>query len=304
KPEIYKAFEKELTSVAGVEEIDIQWGLHGHAPAAAPLKPKSNIKHIVLIASGKGGVGKSTIAANIAVSIARKGYQTGLMDADIYGPSIPTIMGITDTANVGDNQIKPHEAHGVKVISIGFFVPEEQAVIWRGPMLHGALTQFINDVSWGDLDYLIVDLPPGTGDIQLTLSQIAPIAGCVIVTTPQVVSLKDVAKAFGMCNNPQIKTPVLGIVENMTGDIFGRGGGKAFAEAHDTELLGTIPLDARVVNCSDSGIPVVVQHPGSDVAGSYNELAEKVINYARDNVAQGKASTPVKMTQSDGCGGH
>jgi ATP-binding protein involved in chromosome partitioning len=229
------------------------------------------VKHVVAVASGKGGVGKSTVAANLALALHMQGNRVGLMDADIYGPSVPIMMGL---AQVDPRTTPfPMERYGLKLMSMGFIVNPNQAVIWRGPMVHKAVTQFLTDIDWGQLEYLVIDLPPGTGDAQLTLTQTAPLSGAVIVTTPQEVALIDARKGLEMFR--QVKVPVLGIVENMssfTGEdgksvyIFGHGGGRKLALDAQVPFLGEVPIDPRVAECGDNGDPIVHKYPDSAVA--------------------------------------
>ncbi len=230
------------------------------------------VKNTIAVASGKGGVGKSTVAVNLAVALARDGAQVGLIDADVYGPSTPLMMGIHERPKVQNQKLIPLEAHGVKVMSIGFLVDEDQAMIWRGPMASGAIKQFMTDVLWGELDYLIFDLPPGTGDIQLTLVQTIPLTGAVIVTTPQDIALADARKGLRMFE--RVNVPVFGIVENMSyficpgcghrEEIFSYGGGRVSAEQMNTKFLGEIPLYTRIREGGDSGQPIVVLEPESE----------------------------------------
>ncbi|HEY4655292.1 MAG TPA: Mrp/NBP35 family ATP-binding protein [Cyclobacteriaceae bacterium] len=254
----------------------------------APLLPR--VKNIVPIASGKGGVGKSTITTNLAVALAQAGAKVGLIDADIFGPSIPTMFNCEfeqpGVKNVnGKNIIVPIEQYGVKLISIGFLTPQDSAVIWRGPMASSALKQFFGDADWGELDYLLIDLPPGTSDIHLTLVQTVPVTGAVIVTTPQKVALADATKAVAMFRQPQINVPILGIVENMAWFtpeelpdnkyyIFGRDGGKNLSDKYGVPLLGQIPLVQSVRESGDSGLPAVLKEGPSKVA--FTALAESV----------------------------
>jgi len=246
--------------------------------------PIKGVKNTIAVASGKGGVGKSTVAANLAVTLARAGASVGLLDADVYGPSMPLMMGQASKPLVRDGKIVPLEAHGVKVMSIGFLLDPEKALIWRGPLVAQLITQFLNDVVWGELDYLVIDLPPGTGDVQLTLVQKIPISGAVIVTTPQAVALADAVKGLKMFQ--EVKTTVLGIVENMSGfrcpccgtvtDIFGAGGGQRTAEQYEVPLLGKIPIEPEVREGGDAGQPVVVGYPASATAEAFRHLAERV----------------------------
>ncbi|GAA4387167.1 Mrp/NBP35 family ATP-binding protein [Hymenobacter koreensis] len=250
------------------------------------------VKNIIAIASGKGGVGKSTVTANLAVALARTGAKVGLVDADISGPSMPTMFNVEDSrphvfqAEDGRNLIEPIEQYGIKIMSIGFLAPAESAIVWRGPMASSALKQFITEVDWGELDYLLLDLPPGTSDIHLTLVQTVPVTGAVIVTTPQKVALADAQKGLQMFRQPQINVPVLGVVENMAWFtpaelpenkyfIFGEGGGRALAEKHDVPLLGQIPLVQSIRENGDEGIPAIM-HPGTPAAELFGQLAEEV----------------------------
>ena len=241
-----------------------------------------NIRNIIAVASGKGGVGKSTVAANLAIAMAQAGKKVGLLDADIYGPSVPTMMGITGTVDQATTPL-PLEKHGLKLMSMGFIVPPTQAVIWRGPMIHRALTQFLTDLDWGELDYMIIDLPPGTGDAQLTLTQTVPLNGAVIVTTPQEVSLIDARKGIEMFR--QVRVPIFGIIENMSyfmGEdgkeysIFGTGGGEKLAKEYQVPFLGALPMDPKVAESGDAGLPIVAKHPESGVSLAYKSLATNI----------------------------
>src|SRR5712691_12051962 len=233
------------------------------------------VKHLVAVTSGKGGVGKSTVATNLALALHMLGRRVGLLDADIYGPSIPIMMGIKEIFDPNTTQW-PLERYGLKLMSMGFWVKPETAMIWRGPMIHKYLTVFLTQIPWGELDYLVIDLPPGTGDAQLTLTQTAPLSGAVIVTTPQDVSLIDARKGLEMFK--QVRVPVLGIVENMSYfqaddgkryEIFGSGGGKKLAESARVAFLGQLPIDPRVAECGDQGEPVVTKYADSAVAQAY-----------------------------------
>jgi ATP-binding protein involved in chromosome partitioning len=232
------------------------------------------IKNVIAVASGKGGVGKSTVSTNLAVSLTLEGAKVGVLDADIYGPNIPIMFGVTGKPRVEGNKMVPFTAHGVEVISMGFLVPDGKALVWRGPMLHKAIQQLFTDVKWSELDYLIVDLPPGTGDAQLSLAQNVPLTGGIIVTMPQAVSVADAwrgAEAF-----QQLEVPILGVVENMSGDIFGQGGGESAAKLIGTEFLGSIELDPRVRVGGDDGTPVVLSAPESSTAQAFRRLARKI----------------------------
>jgi ATP-binding protein involved in chromosome partitioning len=258
-----------------------------------------HIHHVLAVASGKGGVGKSTVAANLALALQRAGGRVGLMDADIYGPSVPIMMGVQGVIDQQTTPL-PLERHGLKLMSMGFLVPPAQAVIWRGPMVHRAVSQFLTDINWGPLDYLVIDLPPGTGDAQLTLTQTAPLSGAVIVTTPQDVSLIDARKGLEMFR--QVRVPVLGIIENMSYfvgedgkryEIFRHGGGRKLADEAGVPFLGEIPIDPRVAECGDQGMPIVQRHPDSPVARAYQALAAGVAQ----QLQQKPAETPLPEVQ-------
>ncbi len=257
----------------------------GDQPEAPPFDPRIEaklgipIKNIIAVASGKGGVGKSTVSVNLAVSLAQTGVQVGLLDADIYGPNIPIMMGVDEMPPVKAGKLVPADAHGVRFMSMGFLLPPEQALIWRGPMLHKAIQQLFTDVSWGELDYLIVDLPPGTGDAQLSLAQIAPLSGGLIVTMPQMVSVADARR--GAAAFEQLEVPILGVIENMSGEIFGSGGGDTVARELNTTLLGVIGLDADVSASGDLGRPIVAARPESAAARTFHSLAQKVVAQLR-----------------------
>ena len=245
------------------------------------LKPLPSIANIIAVGSGKGGVGKSTTAVNLALALQREGARVGLLDADIYGPSIPSMLGVSGQPSTDGEHIIPKEAHGMKVMSIGFLVEEDTAMIWRGPMVTSALQQLLGDTLWGPLDYLIIDLPPGTGDIQLTLAQKIPVAGAVIVTTPQDIALLDARRAVHMFR--KVDVPILGVVENMSTHIctscgheeaiFGHGGGEQMAKDFDIPLLGRLPLAMEIRSSLDEGKPTMANSPDSPLAQSYRSLA-------------------------------
>ncbi len=256
-------------------------------PQAArnPLHGIQHVNRIVAVASGKGGVGKSTTAANLALALHANGLRVGLLDADIYGPSVPRLMGLSGKPEIVDNKtLIPMRNYGIKVMSIGFLVEEETPMIWRGPMVMSALTQMMRDVAWGELDIMVVDMPPGTGDAQLTMAQQVPLAGAVIVSTPQDLALIDARKGLNMFK--RVNVPVLGIVENMSyflcpkcgarSEIFSHGGGRAEAERLGVPFLGEVPLDMVIRETSDSGYPVVVSHPESPHSAVYREIATRV----------------------------
>lgn len=281
RSQIQKDAENAVMAVEGVDTVKVTMG--ARVPADEKIKDLS-IKNIIAIGSGKGGVGKSTIAVNLAVALAKYGAKVGLMDADIYGPNVPMMMGVDALPPTPQGEkIQLAEAYGVKVMSIGFMVTTGQPLIWRGPMLHSAIKQFLMDVDWGELDYLIVDLPPGTGDVQLSLVQTVPISGGVIVTMPQKVSFDDAARAVGMFKKMEV--PILGVVENMSymkmpdgglRRIFGEGGGKDLARMAGAPLLGEIPLDENIRVGGDEGDPVVIAYPDSDGAKALEALAQSI----------------------------
>ena len=245
------------------------------------------VKNTIAISSGKGGVGKSTVAVNLAVALAQTGARVGLMDADIYGPNIPLMMGIKTPPAPEGEKLLPAESHGVKIMSMAFFVSDDTPMIWRGPMVHGAIMQFLRDVIWGDLDYLLVDLPPGTGDAQLSISQLVPLTGAVIVTTPQDVALLDSKKGLQMFK--KVHVPVLGIVENMSffecphchekTEIFSRGGGKLAAEKLGVAFLGEVPIDPAIRIGGDTGMPIVVSDPASPQAEAFHKIAKTLAGF-------------------------
>ncbi len=243
------------------------------------------VKNIIAVSSGKGGVGKSTVAVNLAVALAKDGASVGLMDADVYGPNVPLMLGIAHKQpEVFQNKLIPLEAHGIRIISMAVLAPADKPMVLRGPMLHGIVRQFLTDVDWGELDYLIVDMPPGTGDVQLSLAQLVPVQGAVLVTTPQNVSIADVRRAYKMFE--QVNVPVLGVIENMsyfiapdTGNrynIFGEGGGAAFCDEYALNFLGEVPLGMEVRESGDAGVPVVISQPDSPQAKAFHKVAEEV----------------------------
>ena len=247
--------------------------------------PLPNVRHVIAVASGKGGVGKSTVAVNLALALKAEGARAGILDADIYGPSQPLMLGSKDRPTSPDGRrMNPILAHGLQAISIGFLIDDEQPMIWRGPMVTQALQQLLTETVWDDLDYLVIDLPPGTGDIQLSLSQRVPVSGAVIVTTPQDIALLDARKALQMFR--RVEVPVLGVVENMSTHvcskcgheevIFGSGGGARMAEQYGVELLGQLPLDIRIREQADGGTPTVAADPESELAQRYRAIARKV----------------------------
>jgi ATP-binding protein involved in chromosome partitioning len=284
KGAIDRALREAALGVPGVAELEIRWNPLVRGRDVPPEDPIPGVKNVVLVLSGKGGVGKSSVAVNLSLALARSGASVGLLDADIYGPSIPTMMGIQGRPRATEHKkIEPLLRSGVKLMSIGFLLEDDRtAVIWRGPMLHGALLQFVGDVAWGKLDYLVMDLPPGTGDVALTISQRVRTTGAVIVTTPQEVAIADVYKAVAMCQ--KVAIPVLGVVENFStficpncrheSQLFGSGGGDKIAEFSQSRIIGRIPLDPLVREWGDKGTPVVEAAPDSDVAQAFVRTAE------------------------------
>jgi ATP-binding protein involved in chromosome partitioning len=273
-------------TAAGASAVDIASEVRVVPRDITSEDPIPDVRNIVLVMSGKGGVGKSTVAANLTMALHRAGMRVGLLDADIYGPSVPTMFGVMGRPSSADGKlIEPLERFGVKLMSIGFLLEDPKAaVVWRGPMLHGALLQFVKDVRWGKLDYLILDLPPGTGDVALTLSQRVRSTGALIVTTPQEVALQDVYKSVSMCQ--KVGIPVLGVIENESyficdgcskrHDLFGQGGGQKIAEFAEAPLLGQIPIDPSIREWGDAGTPIVQAAPGSPVARAFVEVSERL----------------------------
>jgi ATP-binding protein involved in chromosome partitioning len=283
--ELKAIVEQQLKTLNGIGSITVEVGtkIISHAVQQA-LKPQRNIKNIIAVASGKGGVGKSTTAVNLALALAAEGATVGILDADIYGPSIPTMLGLSGYPESRDNKtMLPKVAYHIQTMSIGYLVDAGQAMIWRGPMVTNALQQLLRDTHWDNVDYLIVDLPPGTGDIQLTLSQQIPVSGAIIVTTPQDIALIDAQRGLGMFQ--KVNVPVLGIVENMSMHIcsncghseaiFGTGGGVVMAETNHVDFLGALPLDINIRIQVDSGQPTVAVDPDSPAAQMYKAIARK-----------------------------
>jgi ATP-binding protein involved in chromosome partitioning len=274
--------------------------------------PVPGVKNVLLVMSGKGGVGKSTVATNLALALKRRGYRVGLLDADMYGPSIPTMLGVTGRPSSDGNKIRPIERFGVKLMSIGFMLDDAKAaVVWRGPMLHGALMQFLGDVSWGELDFLLLDMPPGTGDIALTLSQKLQANGSVIVTTPQEVALQDVYKSVSM--NQKVGIPVTGVVENNSYFIcdgcdkkhflLGSGGGQKIADMAGAPLLAQLPMDPTVQHWGDAGTPVVQAAPESAIAKQFLDLADKLAASLANTNAE-NAGDSLNIDRSGGVNKH
>ena len=278
--------------------MDAEVPADGRARGLMPIP----VRNAIAIASGKGGVGKSTVAVNVAVALAKSGARVGLLDADIYGPNVPTMMGVTSMPPPQNNKMIPAENYGVKVMSIGFLVKPDQPLVWRGPMLHSAIRQFIGDVDWGELDYMIIDLPPGTGDAPLSLAQSLPLSGSVIVTLPQQVSLDDARRGLEMFR--QLDVPVFGVVENMSYlempdgsrvDVFGTGGGERLAAESGVPFIGAIPMDPIVRQGGDAGLPVVVSDPGSPVALALTAVAEDIARHVSVAALERASIVPINL---------
>ena len=274
-----------VRAVAGVRQVDVQMTAKVRSASAPETgrPPLPGVKNVIAVGAGKGGVGKTTVAVNLAVALAKCGSRVGLLDGDIYGPNIPLMLGINTQLTTDGKQIVPAEKYGVQVVSIGFLTQDDAPIIWRGPMLHGAIQQFFREVAWRDLDYLIVDMPPGTGDVALSMSQTVPVVGSIVVTTPQQVSLSDSRRAVRMYQ--KLNIPTIGIVENMSyyqctnchheADIFGHGGGEKLATELDVPFLGRLPIYQPIREGSDAGIPLVIAEPASAAARAFLTLAER-----------------------------
>ena len=286
KEQLKTQAETVVRKIPGVEQVQVE--MSARVTSSKPLMGNKGViegvKNVVAVSSGKGGVGKSTVAVNLACALQQTGARVGILDADVYGPNVPVMLGLAGQPETTNNKIRPMQAHDLQVMSMALLVAEDQPVIWRGPMLHGVIKQFLFDVSWDDLDYLVVDLPPGTGDAQLSLSQQAHIMGAVIVTTPQRVSVMDVKKAIRMFQT--VNVPILGVVENMSYftppgstdryEIFGKGGGAKIEEQFGVPLLAQLPIDLAVREGGDTGKPTVRAHPDSDIARAFHDLASRV----------------------------
>ena len=283
--ELTVAIEQAIKPLGAKRVTVMQEVVTAYQPAPSDKAVLKGPKNVIAVAAGKGGVGKSTVAVNLALALMRHGAKVGILDADVFGPSVPTMLGAAEVpaSATKESRITPAIHHGLRVISVGFFVDKGEAVVWRGPMVHRLLQQFLGDVDWGELDYLVCDLPPGTGDVQLSLSQLIPIAGSVMVTTPQEVAIVDVVKGIAMFEKVEI--PILGIVENMsyykcpacghTDEIFSHGGGKRLAQEVGTEFFGEIPIDTRIRFGGDAGVPIVMASPDSENAQRFMDLASK-----------------------------
>lgn len=291
--EIASAVRRRIQQLTGVQqvEINLQQPEQARARAAPGRTGIPGVRHVIAVASGKGGVGKSTVAVNLALALHALGHRVGLLDADVYGPSVPLMLGLSERPGVTERErFIPPERFGIKTISVGLFIQQRTPVIWRGPMINKLLTQFLRDVEWGDLDFLVLDLPPGTGDAQLTIVQQVPLSGGVIVTTPQEVALLDVQRGIAMFN--QVNAPVLGVIENMSyhicgrcghrAEIFGHGGGALMAEKAGVPLLGEIPLVRAVREASDAGQPIAVAEPDGAVSQAFRAIASRVAEAVRE----------------------
>lgn len=283
RDEIESQVRQALLHLEGVDEVDISVAVEVPPDGITRGLAETPIKNAIAVASGKGGVGKTTVAVNLAVALAQAGASVGLLDADVYGPNVPTMLGLSSMPPPLEKKMIPAEAYGVRVMSIAFLVKPGQPLIWRGPMLHSAIRQFVSDVDWGELDYLIVDLPPGTGDAPLSLAQSLPLTGALVVTLPQAVSIEDAQRGLEMFRSMDVS--VLGVLENMSFleledgvrvDVFGEGGGRMFAEQVEVPFLGAIPMDPLVRQASDSGVPIVISHPDSGASEALVSAAKQV----------------------------
>jgi ATP-binding protein involved in chromosome partitioning len=301
---IDKETREAVMAVPGVKTVNIK--MDSDVPNDGRMRGLVNmpIRNAIAVGSGKGGVGKSTVSVNIAISLAQSGARVGLMDADIYGPNIPTMLGVESLPPPQGPRLIPAQAYGIKMISMGLLVKPGQPLIWRGPMLNSAIRQFLSDVEWGELDYLIIDLPPGTGDASLSLAQALPLSGAVIVTLPQLVSLEDASRGLNMFKT--LEVPILGIVENMSYldlpdgtrmDLFGSGGGEQLALATQTPFLGKIPIDQNVRIGGDSGKPIVTAYPESPVAKALNEIAQKIAAQVSVAALSTKNDMPINIVE-------
>lgn len=260
--------------VPGVGSISIKFDSEVRSDTRIAEKLSVPIKNIIAVSSGKGGVGKTTVSVNLALSLAADGARTGILDADIYGPNVPVMLGVEHVGGQRDEKILPATSHGLEIMSMGFLIPKGEALVWRGPMLHSAISQLFTEVIWSELDYLIVDLPPGTGDAQLSLAQLVPLTGGIIVTGPQAVAVSDARR--GIAAFHRLEVPVLGVVENMSGDVFGRGGGELVAKELDVDYLGSIDLHPDIPGGSDTGKPFVIEHPDDPITATFRNLARVI----------------------------
>ena len=301
---IEKDAKNAVLAIDGVKTVEVK--MDSDVPNDGRMRGLVNmpIRNAIAVGSGKGGVGKSTVSVNIAVALAMAGARVGLLDADIYGPNTPTMLGVEKLPPPNGQRLIPAQAHGIKMISMGLLVKPGQPLIWRGPMLNSAIRQFLGDVEWGELDYLIVDLPPGTGDAALSLAQALPLSGAVVVTLPQLVSLEDASRGLNMFK--QLEVPILGVVENMSYldlpdgtrmDLFGSGGGESLAQATETAFLGKIPIDQNVRIGGDSGKPIVVSLPDSVVAQAFTDISQKIAAKVSVAALSGKNELPINIVE-------
>ncbi len=263
-----------LSQVAGIGNINIKWGSNVPTDNRIGQQLGQQFRNTIAVSSGKGGVGKSTISVNLAISLAKEGARVGLLDADILGPNIPMMMGVDVMPPPQNRKMVPAESYGVKFISMAFLVKPDQALIWRGPMLHSAIQQLLTDVEWGELDYLVIDLPPGTGDAQLSLAQVLPLSGALVITQPMQVAAADALRGLKLFE--KLDVPIIGVIENMSGEFFGTGAGKKLAEDYDTPYLGSVPMDSQVRIGGDSGEPIVIAAPESEAAQAIRAIAKDV----------------------------
>ena len=304
RAKIEREAKEAVLSVEGVKTVELK--MDSDVPNDGRMRGLVTmpIRNAIAVGSGKGGVGKSTVAVNIAVSLAQSGARVGLLDADIYGPNTPTMLGVEKLPPPNGQRLIPAIAHGIKMISMGLLVKPGQPLIWRGPMLNSAIRQFLGDVEWGELDYLIIDLPPGTGDASLSLAQALPLSGAVIVTLPQLVSLEDAGRGLNMFKT--LEVPILGVIENMSYlelpdgtrmDIFGSGGGAELARVTETTFLGNIPMDQNVRIGGDTGKPIVVSYPDSPVAKALTEIAQQIAAKVSVAALSGKNELPINIVE-------
>ena len=263
-----------LAHVPGIGQVTVNWDSNVPSDRRIGEQVGQSFRNTIAVSSGKGGVGKTTVAVNLAISLAIEGARVGLLDADILGPNVPMMMGREQMPTPVNRKMIPAENYGVKFISMAFLVKPDQPLIWRGPMLHSAIRQLLTDVNWGELDYLIVDLPPGTGDAQLTLAQVLPLSGALVITQPMQVAASDAVR--GLKTFEKLEVPIIGVIENMSGDFFGTGAGEQLAKEYETAYLGSIPLEAEIRKGGDSGRPVVVAHPDSEAAKAIRRIARDV----------------------------
>ena len=283
-----------LSEISGIGEVTISWDSNVPSDRRIGEQIGQSFRNTIAVSSGKGGVGKTTVAVNLAISLAMEGARVGLLDADILGPNVPMMMGQDRMEPPVNRKMIPAENFGVKFISMAFLVKPDQPLIWRGPMLHSAIRQLLTDVSWGELDYLVVDLPPGTGDAQLTLAQVLPLSGAIVVTQPMQVAAADAVR--GLKTFEKLEVPIIGVIENMSGEFFGTGAGRQLASQYDTQFLGSIPLEAEVRKGGDSGQPIVVAHPESEAARAIRQISRDVAARVSVLTLQSQANDIIPIT--------